>query len=632
MKSINKLASTVNEKTKSNSRRFLQIELLALVSSAIMLFLNRAYLISMPEDASFGDWSLLYYGMIANTVLLNFTIGLILFLPIYFIKKSWPITKAAPIFFFLFNAFIYIDSIVYGLYRFHFNSMVWNMMTTEGINDSVTLGFQTIVYTVSIFILILLGLYGLFYLALAKVNWQEAKRKTIVITNIIVILLILASKFLYAYGDIAGLVSITRVHNIVPFYVPLTMKRMMKKRFGVKPKTTNNINITNGGTLNYPKNDLKYKENHNKPNVLMIFIEGARFDMLEPEVMPNLDAWSQDHIRAENHYSGGNSSRFGLFSGLYGIHATYWHSFLSEQKRTVLIDELKKMDYRFGIFSSTDLHFPELRQTAFIGLDEYIKDRFQGGKTERDIKITDEAVKIINEQSEQPYFSFMFYDASHQPYRYPESHEVFKTDLNPDDINYATLATSKKSKWNSMRNRYKNSLHYIDEQLGRIFIELDKNGNLNNTIVLIAGDHGEAFGELNGHLGHNNSFSRFQTKTIMVAHLPGVESKIIHHTTSHYDWLPTIFEYMGIQNENSDYSQGQSLLNPNERDYLIISCWDTAALLFKDGIVEFGHYNAKSGMKAHTLDWNLMENPDSYFNDHIHHISNYIQNAGSFKN
>ncbi len=629
IKSIKEAISALSEKTKGKRKTFVLIEILALISSAIMLFISKEYFISMPEGAGFFDWSAIVFGMLTNILLLNFILALILFIPLYFINKNWLVFIVAPIFFFLFNAFIYTDSVIYALYRFHFNSMIWSLFTTPGASDSFTIGTQTLALAALIFLVILLVLFATFYFAILRTKWDKLGKKTIVFFNIFLLVLILASKILYAYGDVAGITSITRAHNIVPFYIPLTMKRALKFTLDIDPATNENIKISSTGTLLYPRKELVFKENGKTPNIIMVLIEGARFDMLTPEIMPKLDKWGESHLRMNNHFSGGNASRFGLFSALYGLYATSWHTFLSEQKRTALIDELQKKDYRFGIFSSTDLHFPELRQTAFLGLADFIKDDFDCSLIERDVHISDEIIALINEEDERPYFSFLFYDASHQPYLYPKEHEVFETQLDPGDINYITLAASKKKRWDAMRNRYKNSLHYIDSQVSRLLTELDKNNRLDNTIVLIAGDHGEAFSELGRH-GHNNSFSRFQTKTLMLAHIPGQKSKIFSHHTSHYDWVPTIFEFMGIENPAQDYSQGQSLTKEINRGYILISGWDTAGMLFADGVIEFGHYNAKSGMKAWTLDWKEMKNPDAFYEKHILEIGNLIKESGRF--
>ncbi len=45
--------------------------------------------------------------------------------------------------------------------------------------------------------------------------------------------------------------------------------------------------------------------------------------MLDPEIMPELWKFSKKWGVFTNHYSGGNASRFGIFTLLYGINGTY---------------------------------------------------------------------------------------------------------------------------------------------------------------------------------------------------------------------------------------------------------------------------------------------------------------------
>ena len=57
-----------------------------------------------------------------------------------------------------------------------------------------------------------------------------------------------------------------------------------------------------------------------------------------------------------------------------------------------------------------------------------------------------------------------------------------KAKLSPRDIQLASDA-------------YDDCLAYLDEQLGRLFDELDRSGVLGNTLVIVTADHGEQFGE-----------------------------------------------------------------------------------------------------------------------------------------
>ena len=191
------------------------------------------------------------------------------------------------------------------------------------------------------------------------------------------------------------------------------------------------------------------------------------------------------------------------------------------------------------------------------------------------------------QQAKQPYFAFMFYDASHQPYHYPAEHNVFDTAGLTDEINYLRL-THDKSQVPFIKNRYKNSLHYDDALLGRVLDALDT-----NTIVFVAGDHGEEFGEC-GMFGHDSSFDRIQTHPLAVANIPGERARHITTLTSHLDIVPTILTYMGAENPLADYTQGQPLTSDRQRPYLFLTTWGAAAVIDPATTITFGleAYNA----------------------------------------
>src|SRR5689334_9830021 len=85
-----------------------------------------------------------------------------------------------------------------------------------------------------------------------------------------------------------------------------------------------------------------------------------------------------------------------------------------------------------------------------------------------------------------------------------------------------------------VRNRYKNALHYVDGVAGGMLDALEKSGALENTIVLITGDHGEEFAE-NGHWGHTSNFAPEQVAVPLLLRGPGIARGIETRPTSHVD-------------------------------------------------------------------------------------------------
>lgn len=104
----------------------------------------------------------------------------------------------------------------------------------------------------------------------------------------------------------------------------------------------------------------------------------------------------------------------------------------------------------------------------------------------------------------RPYFAFMNYIDAHEPYRPPEPYQHLY--MREDGV--AALRpwghTYTEEEVQDLRDAYDGALHYVDDQVQRLLAELDRMGQLDNTLVIIASDHGEEFLE-HGVAGHSNS-------------------------------------------------------------------------------------------------------------------------------
>jgi membrane-anchored protein YejM (alkaline phosphatase superfamily) len=124
-----------------------------------------------------------------------------------------------------------------------------------------------------------------------------------------------------------------------------------------------------------------------------------------------------------------------------------------------------------------------------------------------------------------------------------------------------------------IKNRYVNSNHHLDQQFGRIIDSLRADGLLENTIVIITGDHGEEFME-NGRWGHNSTFSEQQIRVPLIVYLPGRQPSVQTTMTSHMDLPATVLTALAGEHDSSAYSSGANLMAADyDRDYAIISDW-----------------------------------------------------------
>ena len=576
----------------------------------LLAAVGRSYLASLPNGTSVLGWAQTVLAYTANFAMLAL-IPAILSLPTLFVRRRWFTLTLAPLLFGLLNVFIYADSIIYVLWRFHFNGMVWNLLTTSGAGDTVTAGKGTVAYTAAAIVVIFAVEFGFAWVGLPRwrarpfaVRWRS--RRALLVSVTAVALLIALDKALYDVGDLRDDLEVLRLRSLLPLYQTVTMKRFASHVLGisVSPKPQLKMKPA-GGSLDYPKSPIRLRPDGPRPNVVVIAIEGARFDMLTPAVMPLLTRWGEKHLVCDDHYSSGNTTRYGIFGLLYGIHGTYWQNALAGHEGPVLIRTLKQIGYHFRILCCTDLNFPEFRSTAFIDVPDAITDQWQCPRVDRDRLMTDEFVKFVDKKP-TPFFAFMFYDASHQPYHFPAEHAVFDAGTLTDEINYIKIAR-KGGDLRIVENRYRNSLHYVDAQVGRVLQALEERGLMDNTLVFIVGDHGEAFGEL-GLFGHDSTFDRYQAQTLCVALIPGETPRHIHRLTSHEDVPSTILTYMGVENPLAEYTQGLPLTTNETRPFVFIATWGAGAIVDTNSITSFGleAYNAETMV----LDTNDVPLPD----------------------
>ncbi|GAB4489982.1 MAG: sulfatase-like hydrolase/transferase [Thermodesulfovibrionales bacterium] len=523
---------------------------------------------------------------LSNALMLNLAVGLLvsLFLLVF---PERIVAGIGVLLYTLFQIVLIVDVRIYTIFRYHFNALVWNVMTTEGVSDSVELGAGT----VAVFAAIVMGIAAVetaaavaFYrgsrkspsngLALARVS------RALFLAGVFCILL---DKGMYAYADIVNNTSITKNVKLYPLYQPLTVKRLVRKVLGVEVNREKEIRVeTDNRDINYPKEPIRFDPSRDRRyNIVVLAVEGLRFDMLDPEVMPNTWKFSRRNLTFRNHYSGGNGSRFGIFSLFYGIHGGYWHNFLGRRISPVMMDSLISRGYDFKVLSSTLLTFPEFRKTVFVRVPDAIEDNLQAPEMpDRDRIITDKLIAFAAAQpKDRPFFSYLFFNSSHQSYKYPPGFERFTPVVRRDEVNYFTDTDSEKIPL--IRNRYKNAVHYIDSQIGRIVSALEAKGLMDRTVLLVTGDHGDEFYE-NGYFGHTSSFDDYQVRTVFVLHVPGERPREVGSLTSHMDFVPTVMELIGAVTPASAYSQGLSLLGSEKHDYVSSANWDTAAVIDED--------------------------------------------------
>lgn len=557
--------------------------LISLVICTLFIFQNSGY--------SFFSILTTLVGVL-STVSSFYLIFLILTLPFFYLNSFR--VYFASFLFLIFNLFLLIDLFIFRLYNTHINAMILDIMFSPAALNSIDLGvIPYIIVGLLIFILIYIQYY-----IVTKIQKEPFLNKYFLSFLIVIILI---DKTIFGFANLYSKTDITEKMRVIPYYQPMSINGFAKKYFGIHPKPKDiKIISKQGARLDYPKKELEYKKDFIDDNILIIMMDSLRWDMIDEDTAPNIYKLKQESIAFENHYSGGNATRFGVFSFFYGLNAPYWFSFLDEQKSSILFDTLEYRNFDVNIFASSDLNWPEFRRTMFSKLNDKIVDKIPGLPWQKDRELNNLVLSYLDKQSlkENPFFSFVFFDAPHQA-SYPKSHSKFKPDNNGEK-NYLTVNPSQRE---YLFNQYKNSIYYNDMLLGEIIDRLKKLNLYEKTRIIVTADHGEEFFE-SGSFGHNSSFSKEQIKPLFFMKIPNENPRTITEVTSHIDFVPTIMNWLGVKNISSDYSLGFDLLNKNyTRDYAVVGNWNNNAIVSNGYTLVFSsHPNMISGTKVYETD------------------------------
>lgn len=522
----------------------------------------------------------------------------------YWLLRRWPriAISVAILFAILGHLFVFFDSRLYDLYAFHINGFVWNLLTTPGGIDSLGAD-QTNVLLIFSYIGILAGVH-IVSLTLAAKMPRPHLPATLVVALFLVATLSERVVYGYSYAELYG--PVLAHGDAMPLYQPMKMNTLLS-RLGIKVKKTSKIEIDQGSTrLDYPKHAIELSRVDKPMNIIMLISESMRWDLLTPAIMPNMSRFADKAWNFTHHYSGGNGTRQGLFALFYGIPGNNWDLFLRNQHGPVLFDVLNDYNYQYFLYTSAKFTYPELDRTIFSAIPkEKLIENDEGEPWVRDEANTTALINSIkNRNPNQPFFGFLFYEATHARYSFPDS-AIINKDYTKS-LDYAGLSREQLApQIKGMLARYENAAHGIDMQLQRLISHLEKSGDLENTMVIITGDHGEEFME-RGRWGHNSAFTDWQVRVPMIVWMPDTPAKTISQRTSHLDVQPTILTRLGVKNPVKDYSLGQDLSSPEDHRNILVSSWSDLGLITDEGklVIPF-----KSTTQHDNLATDINDNP-----------------------
>jgi arylsulfatase A-like enzyme len=182
--------------------------------------------------------------------------------------------------------------------------------------------------------------------------------------------------------------------------------------------------------------------------------------------------------------------------------------------------------------------------------------------------VTDGFLAWTDRLDGQPFFAFLNYFDAHSPYL-PDRHPVEERALTPEE----------KTRLRGWLTADRDTLHretefahgcflelvrQLDQELERLFLELDARGLRENTLVIVTSDHGEQFGE-HDLFNHGNSLYRPLVHVPLIVNWPaGISERVdVDRAVSLTDLGATLADALSWP--NADRLPGRSFWHPQSK-------------------------------------------------------------------
>lgn len=293
--------------------------------------------------------------------------------------------------------------------------------------------------------------------------------------------------------------------------------------------------------IQYP-NNLKF----NKKNVILIICDALRFDHIysngyNRKTSPFIDSIStaRNAIKVDDFYSISSRS----FSGISSILSS---NFLVSYKNFFIHDVLKKQGYNTNFILSGDHthhyglknHFGNNIDLYFDGFDAVENNISTSVNNDKEVVIN--KLKKISKFKNTPTFFYLHFMSTHQVGVLNNNYNRYKSDFNNSLL--------KKIPKEVLINDYDNRVKQLDDYLKKSIKILKEKGYLENSIIIITSDHGQALGE-KGYNWHVSStyLGEISIPLIFIKsdknNHQAIKKNVLHNQL---DISPTITDLLGI--------------------------------------------------------------------------------------
>lgn len=482
----------------------------------------------------------------------------------------------------LMSILFYINGYCYALYRFHINGMVISMFFGEG-SDEIFQFDSSLYFKVSLAIIGIIGV-NLALKWLANLICDKTRKPFFKPILASILVLTLFSNATHAYAAVAQRQSVIKSAAHLPYYFPITATRLMIKMGVVSQDDLLKADFGKQSGLNYPQSEISTTDSIAKRNILIIAVDSWNYSGLNEDAMPYVSAFAKRNQSYTNHLSSSNGTRGSIFGMFFGTSSYYWKDFDISGTTPVLINTMQERGYQINTFPSANLTNPNFAKLIFKNVPNLNVSTEGERAYDRDCQLTNDFIDYLDSiDTEKPFFAFLFYDLAHN-FFYPEERaKKFTPSWNFADYMKLNNDMDPTPFW----NLYLNCLNAIDSLIGTAIDTLESKGLLENTYIVITGDHGQEFNENHkNYWGHGSNYSYPQIHVPLVVHEPGCDSATFSHRTTHYDLSATLMhDVLGVTNPISDYSMGLPLQDTTFRNWHVVGDNLNFAFITKNDII-----------------------------------------------
>ncbi|WP_252235830.1 LTA synthase family protein [Clostridium sp. ZS1] len=347
--------------------------------------------------------------------------------------------------------------------------------------------------------------------------------------------------------------------------------RSINKYFNDKPSSEDKKEIEDWLTFNKEKiEDNEYKGLLKGKNVIFLQIESLENFVINQktngkEITPFLNKLASEGLYFNNFYEQNNAGNsidcdFMINTSIYPLGNKITALNYGENVYPNSLPRILQKDGYFTISSHAELpnefNWTELHKNSFGAnelwtINDYVYEESVGyGLSDKSfLSQTADKLKDIK----QPFFIQLPTLSNHGPFDLDEKYRQLNL---PDEVNDSYLGG------------YFESVLYTDNQLEMFYNKLNESGLLDDTVLVIYGDHTGVHKYYNEDIQdidyENNWWDEVDHKIPLIIYSKNMEHKIVNKTGGQIDILPTICYLLGIDDDSyRNSTMGRILVNTN---------------------------------------------------------------------